>query len=164
VIAVISKAKVVRDLDSAWGDLMRTVEAIPAEDCEKPGVVGDWSLKDVLGHIAFWSGQAATTMRCAAAGRLEDVERGTGSNWVDEWNEREYRARKDHALSEVRAEFLRNHKEAADALEAAPEEVLETKFGQYRVITYFEGDTFDHYREHNEQIKEWQQQLDTSEA
>ena len=164
MIAVPTKADVLRDLDSAWGDLMQTIEAILDDDCETPGVVDEWTLKDLLGHMAFWSGQAASTLRCATAGRLEDVDRGHGDNWVDEWNKREYEARKDHSLSQVRAEWMRNHRDAAEALDHAPPEVLDMPFNNGPIHQYFAGDTYEHYREHTEHIKAWQQQLDTSEA
>lgn len=158
-----TKDEVLRELDSAWGDLMRAVETVPEDDCETPGVVDEWTLKDLLGHISFWSGLAASTLRCATDGRLEDVERGQGDNWVDEWNKREYEARKDFPLSQVRAEWMRNHLEAADALDQAPEEVLDMPFKNGPIHAYFSGDTYEHYREHTDHIKAWQQQLDTSE-
>lgn len=163
-MAMLSKHDATRKLDSAWGDLMRTIEGITTDDCEKAGVVGDWSIKDLMGHMAFWAGRAANTMSCSAAGHPEDIQMGEGENWVDEWNEREYVARKDVPLAQVRAELMRDHKLATEALENAPEETLNQQLNESPVGEYFAGDTYEHYEQHNQEIQAWQRQLDTSEA
>jgi len=157
------KVEVHRELERAWADLSALVDSVPAGDREKPGVVGVWTLKDLLGHIAFWSGRAAETLRCVCANRAEDIPVGEGENWSDEWNEREYNIRKDRSFMEVRTEFLRNYKEANACLDAAPEEKINLELRGEEVATYFAGDTYGHYREHAEHIREWLRNLETSE-
>ncbi len=153
-----------RELEQAWADLTTVVESVSEEDREKPGVVESWTLKDLLGHIAFWSGRAAETLRCVCAGRLDDVPIGEGDSWVDEWNEREYNIRKERSFMEVRTEFLRNYKEANMCLDETPEEKIKLKLRGEEVAAYFAGDTYGHYREHTEHIREWLRNLETSEA
>ena len=121
------KAEMHRALELAWADLTAAVESVSEEDREKPGVVESWTLKDLLGHVAFWSGRAAETLRCVCAGRLEEVPFGEGDNWTDEWNEREYDIRKDRPFVEVRTEFLRNYKEANSCLDETPEDKVNVK-------------------------------------
>lgn len=158
------KTEVHRELERAWSDLSALVESVPEEDREKPGVVDGWTLKDLLGHIAFWSGRAAETLRCACSDRLEDVPIGEGDSWVDEWNEREYSLRKDRSFTEVRTEFLRNYMEANACLDEAPEEKINAKLRGNEVASYFADDTYLHYREHAEHIRGWLRNLETSEA
>ena len=158
------KVEMHRELELAWSDLTAVVESVSEEDREKPGVVESWTLKDLLGHLAFWSGRAAETLRCVCAGRLDDVPFGEGDNWTDEWNEREYNVRKGRPFMEVRTEFLRNYKEANACLDETPEEKLNLKLRGEEVAVYFAGDTSGHYREHAAQIREWLRELETSEA
>jgi hypothetical protein len=158
------KVKLHRELEQAWGDLCAVVESVSKADRERPGVVESWTLKDLLGHVAFWSGRAAETLRCVGADRLDDIPFGEGANWTDEWNEREYKVRKDHTFTEVRTEFLRNYKEANSSLDDTPEEKLSVKLRGQEVADYFVGDTTEHYREHAVHIREWQRNLETSEA
>ena len=40
--------------EPAWGRLLSGVGRVPIDRTEEPGVTGDWSLKTLLGHIAFW--------------------------------------------------------------------------------------------------------------
>ncbi|HEY5638604.1 MAG TPA: hypothetical protein VIW01_00975, partial [Dehalococcoidia bacterium] len=124
----------------------------------------DWTLKDLLGHIAFWSGRAAETLRCVCADRLQDIPVGEGDDWVDEWNQREYNVRQDRSFMEVRTEFLRNYKEANACLDAAPEEKINVMLRGQEAAAFFVGDTSAHYREHAEHIREWLRNLETSEA
>ena len=161
---VADKTQVERELDHAWGELLRAVEAVPDDACTQPGVVDEWSLKDLLGHIAFWSERAAETLRCATADRLNDVPMGSGDGWVDEWNKKAYDERKDHPFKEVRAEWIRNHENATSALDGAPAEKLDELLNESPILQYFAGDTYEHYREHTEHIKAWLQQLETTEA
>ncbi len=158
------KVEVHRELEQAWADLTAVVDSVPVGDREKPGVVESWTLKDLLGHIAFWSGRAAETLRCACAGRLDDIPFGEGDNWFDEWNEREYNIRKDRSFMEVRTEFLRNYKEANARLDETPEEKVNMRLRGEVVSVYFAGDTSGHYREHAVHIREWLRNLETSEA
>ena len=158
-----NKVEVHRELEKAWADLCALVDSVPAGDREKPGVVEQWTLKDLLGHIAFWSGRAAETLRCVRAGRLEEVPFGEGDNWTDEWNEREYNVRKDRSFMEVRTEFLRNYKEANSCLDETPEDKVNVKLRGREVAAYFAGDTYGHYREHAEHIRAWLRNLETSE-
>ncbi len=158
------KVEIHRELEHAWADLCAIVESVSGADREKPGVVESWTLKDLLGHIAFWSGRAAETLRCACSDRLADVPFGEGDNWTDEWNEREYNIRKDRSFMEVRTEFLRNYKEANTCLDETPEEKLNLKLRGEEIAGYFVGDTSEHYREHAVHIREWLRNLETSEA
>ncbi len=158
------KAEMHRELEHAWADLSDLLESVAEDDREKSGVVDSWTLKDLLGHLAFWSGRAAETLRCVCADRLQDIPVGEGDNWTDEWNEREYNVRKDRSFMEVRTEFLRNYKEANTCLDETPEEKINLMLRGEEVAVYFAGDTYGHYREHTEQIREWLRDLETTEA
>ena len=48
----------VERVEASWAGLIDVIEGIPAEQMSEPGVSGDWSIKDLLGHIAYWEGRA----------------------------------------------------------------------------------------------------------
>jgi uncharacterized protein (TIGR03083 family) len=158
-----TKDTAIQKLEKSWSQLRSVVESVPEEEVAAPGIVEEWSLKDLLGHMAFWSERAAVTVRAVDAGKPGDIPRGEGPNWVDEWNRREYLARKDKSFKDIRAEWITAHEHARKALEGTTDEALNQKFGQGKLIGYFEGDTWTHYDEHAEQIKTWLREMETTE-
>lgn len=157
------KETVASKLEKSWTGLRSVIESVPEEEVLAPGVVEDWSVKDIMGHVAFWDERAAQTLRAATAGKLDDIPRGEGPNWVDEWNKREYLSRKDKSFKDVRGEWIMSHENARKALEDAPESALDLKSGPGKIIDYFEGDTYTHYDEHTEQIRAWLREMETTE-
>ncbi len=160
----VDKAAVLRDLDAAWEDLGAAVDSAPEGELEQPGVVDGWSVKDLLGHIAFWADKAARDLELLMQGGGEEIEAPGGAAGTDEWNDREYRKRKELPLSQVRTEWEQSYRDARAALDAAPAELLEQVVKGYTTLLRFAGDTFSHYREHAAQIRAWQRQLETSET
>ena len=164
MIAVATKADLERDLRQAWDELRNVVDGVPESELEKPGVVEEWSMKDLLGHIAFWSQHAADSLSAVNAGRSEDIVFGEGKDWFDDWNAREHEARKDRSLKDNRSDWLQAHDNAGSALARAAEDDLAKKHGEYDPQRSFPADTFLHYREHAEHIRTWMRDLETTEA
>ena len=158
-----SKDDTIRELERSWTALRSVIESVPDAELTAAGVVDEWSIKDVMGHIAFWDARAALTLRAATAGKPQDIPKGEGDNWVDEWNEREYLARKDKSFKDIRGEWITSHENARNALDETPESVLHVQFGPGKVIDYFAGDTYTHYDEHADQIKSWLREMETTE-
>jgi len=129
----------------------------------EPGVVEEWSVKDLLGHIAFWANRASNTLTEVAANRGDQVPGTESQAETDEWNAREAAARKDKTLPELRQEFLHAHEAARVALEQFPEEKLDESFKERTVVFSFGGDTFAHYQEHASQIRSWLRETETTE-
>lgn len=160
----VEKAAVLRQLDEAWQELRQVIGSLSDEEMLEPGVVEGWSVKDLLGHVAFWAEKAAIDLKTVAAGREGDVEVPDSEQAIDEWNAREAAARKDKSLTDLRQEWERSHAAARSALEAFPEEKLEVEAKGTPTYFRFGGDTFAHYKEHAAQIRAWQQELETTEA
>jgi len=164
VSATASKADAERALAEAWQALASAVDSFSDAELEQPGVVEGWSVKDLLGHIAFWAQEAARNLRLVAAGKAGEVRRPEGDKAVDEWNERERRLRQDRPLSDMREEWLESFQEAMQALAAFPSDKLQEELGGRTVLELFAEDTYDHYREHLAQLAGWRQEIETTEA
>jgi len=54
-VTAIDKGEVEHKLDSEWQALREAVESLSEHELEAPGVVEEWSVKDLLGHMAFWA-------------------------------------------------------------------------------------------------------------
>ncbi|HEY8766527.1 MAG TPA: DinB family protein [Dehalococcoidia bacterium] len=159
----VSKAEATRELERHWAELRSVIESVPDEEIAQPGVVEEWSVKDIVGHIAFWADRGAATLRASNAGSFEGLVWGEGETWVDDWNERESQVRKDKPYTEIRGEWLKAHEAARQALEGASDETLDAPFRGHTVADFYIGDTYTHYKEHAGQIKAWLHEMETTE-
>ncbi|RIK40539.1 MAG: hypothetical protein DCC58_13705 [Chloroflexi bacterium] len=68
-------------IDASWQTLLAALHGVPDAACEQPNAVGAWSIKDVLGHVAFWKGAIAQRAERAVAGGALDDGSGPGERW-----------------------------------------------------------------------------------
>jgi hypothetical protein len=163
-LSAATKGEVEREMLHAWEALASAVDSFSEAETEQPGAVDEWSVKDLLGHIAFWAEKAAADLHAVADGRPQDLEVPGSDAAVDEWNAREQAARAGKALSQVREEWLESFQQAMAALAAFPAERLEENVKGRTVLERFAGDTYEHYREHLAQLNDWRRQLETTET
>jgi hypothetical protein len=123
------------------------------------GVVGAWSVKDLLGHMAFWAQEAAKNTELVKAGRQDQIVRPDTSKALDRWNAREQRLRAGRSLGEVRYELEESHQRALAALAGLPEEKLSLNLDGGTFLELYALDTYDHYREHIDHILAWRKRL-----
>ena len=126
-------------IDDSWAGFLEALESVPGDRLEEPGACGDWSVKDLMAHMAFWDDRAVYVADTIGAG--EEIE---PIDW-QEANTREATLRANWTLEESRREMLAAHDRVIEALERHPE--LDA--------SVWEGDTFDHYNEHAADIRKW---------
>ncbi len=160
----LTKADLDRLAVESWEKLKAEVERFSDTELEQPGVVPDWSLKDLLGHIGFWAEFMAGNLRAIAAGREAEIRSPGDEDTVNEWNDREWRLRRDRPLAAIKQEWLAGFESARKALAELPEAKLHDKIQVRSPAERFAGDTFGHFEEHLRQIRAWRQQLETTEA
>jgi uncharacterized protein (TIGR03083 family) len=160
----VDKAALERELREAWDEVVSVVNSLSQAELEEPGVVEEWSVKDLLGHMAFWAEKAAADLRSLAGGRPEAIETPGTDEALNQWNAREAAARKGKSLSELRREWEKSYEDALAELRQIEAGLLGTEVKGWAQLNRFLGDTTLHYREHAEQIRAWQRQLETTEA
>ena len=159
-----SKEYVLQRMGEEWPKFAALLDSIPDDDFDIPGVVDEWCLKELLGHVSFWAAKAAGDVQIASAGKPEDIEVPGGQENVDRWNAREAAKGKAMQPGELKALVLKSHNEARSALQAAPEATLAIEVQGWTVGVRFAEDTYRHYREHGEHIGAWVRELETTEA
>ncbi|MGH2455379.1 MAG: maleylpyruvate isomerase N-terminal domain-containing protein [Candidatus Limnocylindria bacterium] len=119
-----------------------------------PGLVGDWSVRELLAHLGYWAGHAAEAIHRAEQGRTQDF--GEDELEVDERNAVVARVAAETDLATVRQR------------EQAAFDALATRLGRMDPAWLDErvayGDTLehvirddgaDHYREHTLDLRSW---------
>ena len=158
-----AKADIEREMLHAWEALGSAVDSFSEAEMEQAGVIEGWSVKDLLGHIAFWADKAAADLQAVAGGKPEEVDVPGGDEAVDEWNERERQSRVGRPLADIREEWLESFEKAMGALAEFPAERLQEKVQGRTVLERFAGDTYEHYREHFGDLSAWRRELETTE-
>ena len=135
----------------AFADLLETVDA---ELVTAPGVVDDWSVRDLVVHLAFWCEHATEALSLAGTGRGDEFAYSTVD--TDGMNADllpESRRISPSAAVEREARAFEAFAAAVAALEPA---LLDVRLGNgdtvEQVIRY---DGPDHYREHTEHLHAW---------
>jgi uncharacterized protein (TIGR03083 family) len=114
-----SKAEFLDHIKSARQEFNEAISGLSSEEMTAAGAVGDWSVKDVLAHLASWQGEAVLAIERAAHGE-EVGPLLTGDQ--DEWNARRVEERHRLPLVDVVQEFHETHDRLLAALEAWPED------------------------------------------
>jgi hypothetical protein len=137
-------------IEGSWRGLTAALDGIPEERLGEPGAVGEWSVKDVMGHLAFWDEQALLAAERHLAGQAPVR--------VDDWqamNEREAAARADRSVAEQRAELERAHGLLVALLRSRPP--LDP--AAVGLCGCMEEDTYQHYDEHAAEIRAWRERV-----
>ncbi|MFQ6102341.1 MAG: DinB family protein [Anaerolineae bacterium] len=89
-------------LAAAREELLAVAALIPPEERASRPVCGEWTLKDVLGHITDWEWLGEEGLRQMATGRPPQVEHIED---IDVWNQVHVDARRDQSWEEVWVEL-----------------------------------------------------------
>jgi hypothetical protein len=105
-------------LDAGRAALLSLADLIPPEERASRLLVGPWTLKDVLGHIADWERLSLETARHMAAGKIPPVDYPAN---VDAWNQEHVAGRRDQPWETIRADLEAARQALSAFLEAANE-------------------------------------------
>ena len=140
---------VLRAMDSAWLELESAIRRVPDDRVDVPGVVGPWSVKDLIGHVATWDQEAIQALRRY----LSDRDTKALVTWpdVDDFNARETARKRDTSLAELRRQLDETHLQIVELVSGLAEE----EFASSEVEARIRIDTYDHYADHTAQILCW---------
>jgi|GEM_PF-214819 len=148
---VLSQIQAERDL---WHEL---VAAVGEDRMEEPGPMGEWTFKDLAGHLLGWRERT-----------IARIEAGPNSNPPTPWpaelesdddiNAWIYEQHRNRPLRDVLDDMDRSYDRLADAIRRVPEGDLTNpgRFGWLGETRLFEVDFADHLREeHEPSIRTW---------
>lgn len=84
------KQSLMSRLNGARNELLALVRSLPAESLETPGAVGDWSVKDVIGHIASWEDRLLTLAQMVLNGHTDKIVWIGSDEALQVWNHKQY--------------------------------------------------------------------------
>ena len=132
-------------IDVSWRRLNAELDRIPRDRMVEPGAVGIWSVKDLLGHIAFWDEQAVVDGPLRLRGEADL------SLDFDAINGREAARRADRSLDEQEPEMRQAH----ETLVAFLGGKSTTEREALGLCGCLQGHTHEHYDEHAADLRAW---------
>jgi hypothetical protein len=124
------------------------------------GVIPDWSIKDLLAHIASWHHRLLVWLYAAIRNEEPTISGPNSVEEMDALNAQFYQENKSRSLTEALTDLRTTHQQILDIIQEMPEEDL---FNPGRFVwaegeplwQVIAGDTYEHYQEHQKQIQKW---------
>lgn len=142
-------------VETAWAEFQASYAGLSDEQMTQPGVVGEWSLKDILAHVTTWEQEALKALPVILRGerlpRYKDLYGG-----INAFNAQMAEKKRDLSLAEIRRQMEETHRQVIETIQNAPEEQIRRETPFRRRVKL---DTYSHYPEHTKAIREWRERL-----
>ncbi len=138
------------DLEKSFGDLQDAIDGLTHEQLITM-FEGEWSVRDMLGHIIGWHHEMDEALARIARGERpvpEDVDYSDS----DAWNARFVETWRNASPEAVVAELTASKNFFVGAARKVPDEKFEEGRAAYRIVT---GTGTEHYAEHAPVIRAW---------
>jgi hypothetical protein len=145
-----SKQELLAELESEFKNLQKAVEGLTDEQMLRTWY-GDWSLRDILGHIIGWHHEMDDVLERISRGE-RPVPEGVDYNQPDSWNAKFADTWNQASPAAVLEELVASKDLFVKAAQLVPEERFEEGKSAQRIVT---TTGTNHYREHAPEILEW---------
>lgn len=142
------------ELSAEHDAFVAALEAVDLELVTAPGVVEDWSVRDLVVHLAFWAEHASEALRLAAEGRGDEFAYDTAQ--TDAMNARLLEESQQVTPSAAVDREERAYDDLHAAVSALDPALLDVRLGNGDTVAEVIGyDGPEHYREHTAHLRAW---------
>jgi hypothetical protein len=146
-----TKKQLLEDIETEGKALEGLLDGLSPAQMTQPGVVGEWSVKDVLAHLLEWQCMVLKWHAACLQDKVVPIP-AEGLNWaqIPLLNQRIYETYCDTPLADIQKQFKATHKKMLNTIEGLSDEELFTR-GRYAwtknntLGTYFVSCTSSHY-------------------
>ena len=144
--------RLVDDLASARQALLESLERVSPASMTTPGLVGDWSGRELIAHLGYWAGNAVEIIHAVEEGRADEV--GAGKPPTDEVNDTVARVARATNLATVRTREAASVEALMERLRRLDPSLLTTRLPDGATLEQdIVEDGADHYRQHAEDLR-----------
>jgi hypothetical protein len=143
-----------RELQDARAEFTAALNDVEPELLMAPGLVGEWSARELIAHLGYWAGHAAEAVHQAELGLTADF--GEDEHDVDERNAIVARVAAETDLRVVRQREEAAFEALVTRLERADPAWLDEKVSYGDTLErVIRDDGPEHYREHTLDLRAW---------
>jgi hypothetical protein len=156
-----TKAELLASISTQRRRLEAAFAGLSDAELTQPDVVGFWSIKDVMAHVARCERLVMEWYRTRVSGDSSvQLELGFSPEAEDRMNQEWYEQDRHLSLAETRAVFNASYHDIRSAIEAMSEDEIFRGghypwTGQWPLLPYLCANTDGHYAEHAGQIETW---------
>jgi uncharacterized protein (TIGR03083 family) len=151
---LLKRQQLLTRLEDAWAALQQSYAGLSDAQMTTPGVAGEWSVKDILAHVATWEEEALKYLPLIIEGGRPP--RYVSYGGIDAFNAQMTASKRGLSLADILRRLEDTHRQLIAYLHGVPEEhfTSETRF-RHRLRL----DTYSHYPLHTRMIRAWREQV-----
>ena len=158
-----NKSELLTQLEEGRERFLNTLEGLPQDQWIIPGVVGEWSIKDILAHLSRWEAELVKLLWQARQGQRPTTLHFTQAD-VDETNQLWFIDSRTRSLERILEDFHAVRNQTLLRVEAfSDKELTDPKkyswLASRALWEWIAGDSFEHEAEHAAQILEYRKKL-----
>lgn len=146
------KEELLNRTEAEFKALQEAIRDLDEAQLTRP-MLGAWSVREILIHIAGWHREMTPALERLARGE-KPISEGVSYDDPDPWNAKFVEAKRGVPVSAVIEELESSYRAFLQAARALPEERFAPKKTAARIV---EATGSHHYREHGDQIRAWRQ-------
>ncbi len=143
--------RLIDDLVAARTDLYEALDRLEPASLTTPGLVGEWSARELIAHLGYWAGNAVETIHHVEDGRIEQI--GVGALSTDETNATVARVARATDLDTVRKRETASVEVLMERLRRLDPTLLDARLPNGDSLEGgIDEDAGAHYREHADDL------------
>lgn len=155
-----TKAELLTMMQEGYTAFEALLNPLSAEQLTTAGASEDWSLKDILAHLATWQGRAAQVLEALQRGEQPQLHPVIKTDEeMHHFNNATVAANRSRPLAAIQHEFRSTYQRIYASAEAFSEDELfdpkRLAWDGQALWTIAEGDTSGHYSQHVPTIEAW---------
>jgi hypothetical protein len=141
------RASFLARFDQEWNAFEESYAGLPEAEMARPGVAGEWSVRDLIGHVATWDAEGAKAAALMVKGRRQP-------KYSDSYNDEQVVAKRSLSLRALKKDAKDSHQTVASLIQTIPARYFARETAVRRLLR---GETYKHYTEHAASIQAWRQ-------
>ncbi|MCU0972085.1 MAG: DinB family protein [Gammaproteobacteria bacterium] len=146
-----NRSKLLGRIETRWQALLSSYAGLTDDRMTAPGVIGAWSIKDIIAHVSVWEEEALTHLPVVLAGRRPPRYSVTHGG-INTFNALMTQRNRDLFLRDVLRRRDETHRRLLEFVARVPEAECE---GDTRFRRRLRLDTYGHYAVHTRAILAW---------
>jgi hypothetical protein len=142
---------VLRRIEEEWTAFTASYAGLDEATLLTPGVTGNWSIRDIIAHVAWWEQEALTHVPPMLDGGRPPRYSVTYGG-IDAFNALMTERKRNLSLADVLEEQEETHRRLIALVQHLPESALA---GDSRIRRRLRLDTYGHYPTHADAIRRW---------